>query len=46
MNPGLKAEELQLDGKYEVVYTIGNPVMEADKVTMNAQSFVVLKPAE
>ena len=46
VNPGLNAEELELDGKYEVVYTIGNPVMEADKVTMTAQSFVVLKPAE
>jgi maltose alpha-D-glucosyltransferase/alpha-amylase len=46
VNPGLTAEELKLDGKYEVVYTIGDPVVEEGKVTMNGQSFIVLKPAE
>ena len=46
VNPGLTAEELKLDGKYEAVYTIGTPVVEEGKVTMNGQSFIVLKPAE
>jgi maltose alpha-D-glucosyltransferase/alpha-amylase len=46
VNPGLEALELALDGKYEVIYTIRNPVVEGEKLTMNGQSFVVLKPAE
>ena len=46
MNPGVNAEELQLDGAYESVYTLGQPVLEGQKLVLNAQSFVVLKPVK
>ena len=44
MNPGVEAEELKLDGKYESVYALGVSVVAEDKLTLGAQSFVVLKP--
>ncbi len=44
MNPGVEAQELWLDGDYELVYKIGAPVQQGDKLVLNAQSFAVLKP--
>ena len=46
VNPGRETLELELDGAYEAVYTIGAPVVNGKKLTMNAQSFVALKKAE
>lgn len=46
VNPGVNSAELTLDGKYTPVYTIGKPSLDAEKLTMPAQSFAVLKPVE
>ncbi len=43
VNPSLESLELELDGKYEILYQVGAPLLE-QKLTMTAQSFVVLKP--
>ena len=44
MNPGVDTEELQLDGAYESIYALGVSVIRDEKLTLGAQSFVVLKP--
>ena len=46
VNPGRETLELELDGDYETVYTFGEPAVSGKKLTMGAQSFVVLKKAE
>ena len=43
VNPSLGALELALDGAYEAVYTFGSAEV-GEKLTLGAQSFVVLKP--
>ncbi len=45
VNPSAEALELALDGKYEILYQVGSPEL-GEKLTMNAQSFVVLKPVK
>ena len=45
VNPGLAAEELELDGKYETVYTFGDVTVGDKAATLESQSFVVLKPS-
>ncbi len=44
MNPGLESKELWLDGDYEAVFTMGEPLVEGDRLVLSQQSFVVLKP--
>ena len=44
VNPGLAAEELELDGKYETVYTFGDVTVGEKNAILASQSFVVLKP--
>ena len=44
VNPGLNAEELELDGKYEAVYTFGTVSVGEKSASLASQSFVVLKP--
>ena len=46
INPGREKLELELDGAYEAVFTMVNPVVEGEKLTMSAQSFIALKKAE
>ncbi len=43
VNPGKDAAELQLDGKYEEIFTMGTVQVEETAV-LGSQSFVVLKP--
>ncbi len=45
VNPGEQALELALDGKYEILYQVGSPEL-GEKLTMHAQSFVVLQPVK
>jgi maltose alpha-D-glucosyltransferase/alpha-amylase len=42
-NPGTGTEVCELDGNYEILYTVGQPVVEEKTLKMPAQSFVVLK---
>lgn len=44
VNPGMAAEVLELDGKYEAVYTFGDVAVGDKTATLESQSFVVLKP--
>ncbi len=46
VNPGLTTQTLELDGTYAPCYTIGAPGVEGSLLSMPAQSFVILKPAE
>ena len=46
VNPGLAAEAVKLDGKYEVIFHMGEATVAADALTLAAQSFAVLKPLE
>lgn len=46
VNPGRETLELELDGTYETVYTFGESAVSGKKLTMGAQSFVILKKAE
>jgi maltose alpha-D-glucosyltransferase/alpha-amylase len=46
VNPGKDAEMLELDGKYEAIFTMGKVSMEAKSAKLESQSFVVLKPVE
>ena len=46
VNPGLKKAELALDGKYEVAFVFGEASVAAEKLTVDAQSFVILKPVQ
>ncbi len=43
VNPSGEALELTLDGKYEILYRVGSPILDR-KLIMNAQSFAVLRP--
>ena len=44
VNPGLTEESCKLDGKYEVVFTMGQVAMENGELKLGKQSFAVLKP--
>ena len=44
VNPDAKAAQLKLDGKYEVVFTMGNARVEEEMLHVGGQSFVVLAP--
>ena len=44
VNPGLEAEEIALDGKYEMIFSHGAPVVQGETLTMAPGSFAVLKP--
>ena len=44
VNPGPEPLTLELDGSYQLVYTMGAPVLAGETLTMGAQSFAVLKP--
>ena len=46
VNPGKEAEVMQLDGKYEAIFTMGDVTLAEKTVKLESQSFVVLKPAE
>lgn len=46
VNPGTETLELEVDGAYEPIFTVGCPILEGRKLTMNTQSFVVLKPVK
>ena len=46
VNPSQEPLTLALDGDYQTVYTVGAPAVNGRTVTMAAQSFIVLKPAE
>ena len=46
VNPGLNTESLALDGKYDVLFTVGNPCIDEKTATLPAQSFLILKPWE
>ena len=43
VNPGEKALELKLDGKYAPIYTMGSAEISGETLTIGSQSFVVLK---
>ena len=43
MNPGTENLEIELDGTYEPVYTIGAPAVKGTTLSLPEQSFVVLK---
>ena len=44
VNPGLETLKLDLDRKYEPIFTIGAPTVDATTATLPAQSFLILKP--
>ena len=44
VNPGKNAEMLELDGKYEAIFTMGKVTVDAKSAKLESQSFVVLKP--
>ena len=44
VNPGLEELQLALDGKYEVLYQLGDADVAEDKLTLHSQSFAVLRP--
>jgi len=46
VNPGLAARDLAVDGAYEVVYTFGDANLNDEKLTVGAQTMVVLKPVK
>ena len=46
VNPGAQALCLKLDGSYKSVYTIGSAEIQAEELTLQGQSFVVLQPKE
>jgi maltose alpha-D-glucosyltransferase/alpha-amylase len=46
VNPGKDAEMLELDGKYEAIFTMGKVTVDAKSAKLESQSFVVLKPVE
>ena len=46
VNPGVEAKALKLDGKYRSLYSFGNAELGEETVTMQSQSFIVLRPAE
>ena len=46
VNPGLEAEEIALDGKYEMIFSHGAPALKEKTLTAASGSFAVLKPIE
>ena len=44
VNPGKAAEELELNGSYEAIFTMGKVSVDAKSAKLESQSFVVLKP--
>ena len=46
VNPGLEQKELKLDGGYEVVFTFGEAEVAGKKLSVGAQSFVILQPVK
>ena len=44
VNPGLKELQLKLDGNYELLYQLGDTCMAQGKLTLQSQSFAVLRP--
>lgn len=45
VNPSRESRELELDGRYTPVYTIGSAELSGKKLTLGGQSFVILRPA-
>ncbi len=43
VNPSLESLTLSLDGSYQILYQVGSPSL-AERLTMPAQSFAILKP--
>ena len=46
VNPSKEPLELKLDGKYQLVYHMGESAVAGEKLTVGAQSLAVLKPVE
>ena len=46
VNPGLEQKKLALDGAYEVVFTFGEAEVAGKKLSVGAQSFVILQPVK
>lgn len=46
LNPGLAEEKLNLDGKYRMIYRLGEVSQAGREVTLSAQSFAVFAPEE
>lgn len=46
MNPGAQEEICPLDGKYSLLYTIGDPKMSGAALTLPSQTFAVLSPKQ
>lgn len=46
VNPGLNTETLELDSKYEAIFTVGTPDVSGLTATLPSQSFLILKPCE
>ena len=46
IHPGLEAEEIALDGKYEMIFSHGAPAVQDKTLTMAPGSFAVLKPVK
>jgi len=44
VNPGLEAEEVQLDGSYEMIFSHGASALDGQILTVAPGSFAVLKP--
>ena len=44
VNPGLVAEGCKLEGKYEVIFSMGDVRLDNGELTLGKQSFAVLKP--
>jgi maltose alpha-D-glucosyltransferase/alpha-amylase len=46
VNPGLQTETLELDGNYEVLFSIGDATISEKTALLSSQSFLILKPCE
>ena len=46
VNPGLQNEILELDGNYEVLFSIGDATISEKTALLSSQSFLILKPCE
>ena len=44
VNPGAAVESAPLDGKYEIIFTMGEAAIAEGKLNLESQSFAVLKP--
>ena len=46
IHPGLEAEEIALDGKYEMIFAHDAPSLDGKTLTVAPGSFAVLKPVK